>query len=133
MGGFAIGARVSLLWQRTRLMRNVSEDSLVLATRLILFVVRCGRSIKLQLSGQLLSTRDTSHAAYNGIGLYRISRRRVLDVTARAGSVMEALRRVGVIKQRCCCGECMSNRARVECVTMLVAAADRSTVRPVNC
>ena len=26
LGGFKIGARVSLLWQHTRLMRNVSED-----------------------------------------------------------------------------------------------------------
>ena len=27
LGGFAIGARISLLWQHTRLMRNVSEDA----------------------------------------------------------------------------------------------------------
>ena len=26
LGGFAIGARVSLLWQHAHLMRNVSED-----------------------------------------------------------------------------------------------------------
>ena len=31
LGGFAIGARVSLIWQHTRLMRNVSEDADVLA------------------------------------------------------------------------------------------------------
>ena len=31
LGGFAIGARVSLLWQHTRLTRNVSEDRVVLA------------------------------------------------------------------------------------------------------
>jgi len=29
LGGFAIGARVSLLWQHTRLMRNVSEDDCI--------------------------------------------------------------------------------------------------------
>ena len=28
LGGFAIGARDSLLWQHTRLMRNVSEDAI---------------------------------------------------------------------------------------------------------
>ena len=27
LGGFAIGARVSLLWQHTRLMRHVSDDA----------------------------------------------------------------------------------------------------------
>ena len=27
LGGFAIGARISLLWQHTRLMQNVSDDA----------------------------------------------------------------------------------------------------------
>ena len=32
LGGFAVGARVSLLWQHTRLMRNVSEDTCIRCT-----------------------------------------------------------------------------------------------------
>ena len=34
-GEFAIGARVPLLWQHTRLMRNVSEDVSILAVWLV--------------------------------------------------------------------------------------------------
>ena len=38
LGGFAVGARVSLLWQHTRLMRNVSKCS-VFAVWLALLLV----------------------------------------------------------------------------------------------